>query len=228
MDNFDANAAKEKEKARFQEQITPARNEKDRSRIGMSSGSHLLQSDWRESQSEHQSRRHFVDSEDKKVAVDADPLTLSNAMPDQASKDQEEILQIIKRHEEDKNVVPQLQDELVAEKSMNSDNKQEIGRQKMNDQVALLKKIHRDAICKEQDEIDLQNDENERDDNLPERIRNNGLYRVCYMINSHFLFGTVIILLIVTNTVVLALDRYPIDQDEFETLGKDALITFQS
>ena len=42
-------------------------------------------------------------------------------------------------------------------------------------------------------------------------------YKIC----THAVFGTVIILLIVANTIVLALDRYPINQQEFESLGKE-------
>ena len=114
--------------------------------------------------------------------------------------------------------------DLEEEKRLKIDTKPEANKVKMSDRVSLIKKSIRDAIFREKaQKAAIDEQFNEGDDDLPERVRHNKLYKISYLISSHFVFGTVIILLIVTNTVVLALDRYPIDQDEFETLGKDAL-----
>ena len=48
-----------------------------------------------------------------------------------------------------------------------------------------------------------------RSDKLPERAQKNRLYRVFFRISTHFIFSSIIILLIIGNTVVLALDSYP-------------------
>ena len=47
--------------------------------------------------------------------------------------------------------------------------------------------------------------------NVPERAQKNCLYLLCYKICSHWLFTVVITLLIGANTVVLAMDKYPVD-----------------
>ena len=88
-------------------------------------------------------------------------------------------------------------------------------------------------ICKAEDVFHDEVDEEEKpgygafsepEQNLPERVRYNRFYRLFYRICTHGVFGTIIIMLIVANTVVLALDRHPIDQNEFEALG--ILISF--
>ena len=55
---------------------------------------------------------------------------------------------------------------------------------------------------------------------LPDRVRRNTLYKICYIICTHTVFSVVIIILILANTIVLAMDRYPIKKSEFESLGK--------
>ena len=47
----------------------------------------------------------------------------------------------------------------------------------------------------------------------PTRAQSNKLYYVCYRLCSHWSFTLVITILIVFNTVVLALDKYPEDPD---------------
>jgi hypothetical protein len=54
--------------------------------------------------------------------------------------------------------------------------------------------------------------------NFPERSRKNKIFKFFYQICTNSIFATVIILLIIANTVVLALDRHPIDATEFKTL----------
>ena len=46
---------------------------------------------------------------------------------------------------------------------------------------------------------------------VPERAQKNCLYLLCYKICSHWFFTVVITLLIGANTVVLAMDKYPVD-----------------
>ena len=48
---------------------------------------------------------------------------------------------------------------------------------------------------------------------LPERAEKNCLYKVCYLMSSHILFTIVITLLIVLNTIVLAFDSYPVNEE---------------
>ena len=43
----------------------------------------------------------------------------------------------------------------------------------------------------------------------PERAEKNILYRVCYIVATHFIFTLLITVLIVLNTIVLAFDQYP-------------------
>ena len=51
---------------------------------------------------------------------------------------------------------------------------------------------------------------------MPERTEKNCLYKVCYMVSTHFLFTLFITLLIVLNTVVLAFDSYPVNLERQE------------
>ena len=44
---------------------------------------------------------------------------------------------------------------------------------------------------------------------LPPRSQNNRLFKLCYLICTHWMFTLMITLLIVANTFVLALDGYP-------------------
>ena len=62
--------------------------------------------------------------------------------------------------------------------------------------------------------------DSEEEGSLPARARENKVFRVFYRVCTHGVFSTVIIMLIVANTVVLALDRHPIDQQEFVKLGE--------
>ena len=60
----------------------------------------------------------------------------------------------------------------------------------------------------------------EHDSEYPDRARANRLYLVCYVICTHWLFTFCITLLILGNTIILAMDRHPIDEAEFKGLGK--------
>lgn len=51
---------------------------------------------------------------------------------------------------------------------------------------------------------------------VPDRANNNKLYYVFYKISVNPYFGILLIALIIFNTIVLALDRYPIDPSEAE------------
>ena len=51
---------------------------------------------------------------------------------------------------------------------------------------------------------------------VPLRAQNNKLYYCCYIICTHWLFTLFITILIVANTIVLALEKYPEDKDTLE------------
>ena len=85
------------------------------------------------------------------------------------------------------------------------------------------KNYYADDLCN--DEVELAPEQESHHQEMPERTLNNKLYYACYKICTHAVFGLIIILLIVANTVVLALDRHPIDQDEFEALGNALALT---
>lgn len=48
---------------------------------------------------------------------------------------------------------------------------------------------------------------------LPPRAERNVIYKVCYKVCTHFSFTLIITFLIITNTVVLALNKYPRDEE---------------
>ena len=62
----------------------------------------------------------------------------------------------------------------------------------------------------------------ESEGTYPERARKNTLFLICYLICTHWMFTFFITLLILGNTIILAMDRYPIKEDEFKALGKIA------
>lgn len=45
--------------------------------------------------------------------------------------------------------------------------------------------------------------------NFPHRAQDNCLYKICFVICTHFLFTSLITLLIIANTACLAMDSYP-------------------
>ena len=49
------------------------------------------------------------------------------------------------------------------------------------------------------------------EENLPERVKNNKFFRFFYKLCTHGAFDFVIMMMIIANTIVLALDRHPID-----------------
>ena len=53
----------------------------------------------------------------------------------------------------------------------------------------------------------------------PERAQNNRLYKLNFWIASSNLFNAFITILIIMNTVCLALDRYPMPESELAVLG---------
>jgi hypothetical protein len=55
------------------------------------------------------------------------------------------------------------------------------------------------------------------DEDLPERCKNNCIYRLFYYICTHAFFTSFITILILANTLILAMDRYPISLSELET-----------
>ena len=55
---------------------------------------------------------------------------------------------------------------------------------------------------------------------FPKRTLENRLFLICYLICTHWLFTFFITMLILGNTIILAMDRYPIDEAEFKALGK--------
>ena len=54
---------------------------------------------------------------------------------------------------------------------------------------------------------------------VPERTKKNKIYYVFYKISANPYFGILLILLIIFNTIVLALDRYPINPTESYSLN---------
>jgi len=52
----------------------------------------------------------------------------------------------------------------------------------------------------------------------PDRAKNNTLYYWFFKLCSHFLFTVIITLCISANTILLAMDRYPIRSDELQYL----------
>ena len=61
---------------------------------------------------------------------------------------------------------------------------------------------------------------------LPLRAQNNLLYMICYRISEHTLFTAVIFILILANTVTMAFDRYPIDDQELAIIETMNLIFY--
>ena len=57
-----------------------------------------------------------------------------------------------------------------------------------------------------------------QDKEIPERALKNKVYYFFWLISNHAVFNIGILLCILSNTVVLALDRYPISKEEDETL----------
>lgn len=51
---------------------------------------------------------------------------------------------------------------------------------------------------------------------IPERAKNNCLYRTCFIVCTHFLFTVFICILIVINTIVLAFDQHPRDLELYD------------
>ena len=46
---------------------------------------------------------------------------------------------------------------------------------------------------------------------IPQRAKSNRLFKICYLICTHWMFTLMITMLIIANTFVLALDGYPRD-----------------
>ena len=49
---------------------------------------------------------------------------------------------------------------------------------------------------------------------MPDRVLKNRLYYICYRVCSHWCFTVFITVLIIANTIVLALEKYPEDPEE--------------
>lgn len=69
----------------------------------------------------------------------------------------------------------------------------------------------------EKDERRSAEAEDDRDP-LVRRAEKNKVYYLFYRVSTHSVFSTIIILMILSNTIILALDRYPIDADELIAL----------
>ena len=65
---------------------------------------------------------------------------------------------------------------------------------------------------------DQKNNEEEDKDPLLLRAEENKIYYIFYVICTHSVFSTIIILMILANTIILALDRYPIEDSELLAL----------
>lgn len=53
--------------------------------------------------------------------------------------------------------------------------------------------------------------------NVPERAESNCLFKVCYIISTHYIFTMIITVFIVVNTAVLAMHSYPVNFEREKT-----------
>ena len=99
MDNFDENAAKERQREQLRQQISPecpAVVEPEVSEGG--SAAQLIQSDGPDPDLLNPSDRNLA-PEENKVDGEFDPLVLSHALPELPEKEQQEIIELMKEEE---------------------------------------------------------------------------------------------------------------------------------